>query len=285
MHHVDRVVVEARRNPNEIAARMVDRCVKVPKTGSPASLESAFHSLRARPGCGKLAGTRIEEAQNILSRAEEERYFGAYVYARQELRILKVSGMSWVQIVDDEWGCYLFQRAVWLREVLWQLNWSLSIGWLAKHGRACGKCMTQDDDDIQTLTHMKVLDCVDLFNPTVNRKFSTYAVNSLNTSVRIQSKREVMRKRNTPVMSIFGQDESRKVFVIADPRATNLVYGMSVEDKLDWIRTRGTELSEQARRHIENIIKGDPVDSSVSTSEVFAELRRAMTSGKFPCQI
>jgi hypothetical protein len=283
MHHVDRAVAEARRNPNGIASKMVDRCVTSQVSGSPSTLELAFNSLNARPGFGAVSGTRIIGADNILTRAEEEQYFGAYVYARQELRILQSTGLDWVQVVDDEWGCFLFRRAVWFRHVLWQLNWSLSIGWFAKNRKACGQCMTQDEDDLLTLTHMKVLDCVDLFNPTVGRKFSTYAVNSLETSVKTQSKREVMRKRNTPVASIFGSEESRQVVNIRDRRAVSTVSEMSVGDKLDWIRTKGTGLRPETRRYIEHLIEGKPSDSVVSPAEALSELRKLMAKGEFPC--
>ena len=285
MNHGYRAVAEARRNPNGMASRMIDRCVTSQVLGSPSLLESAFNSLNARPGFGNVEGTHIVGAENILTRAEEERYFGMYVYARQQLRLLKSPDMDWGQVVDDEWGRYLFRRAVWFRQVLWQLNWSLSVGWFSKNHKACGKCMTQDDDDLRTLTQMKVLDCVDLFNPTVGRKFSTYAVNSLDTSVRTQSKREVMRKRNTPIASIFGSDESPQVVNIADRWAFNPATGMSDAEKLDWVRVHGGNLRPETRRYIEHLIEGKSCESEVSTAEAFAEIKRLIIKGEFLCPI
>lgn len=279
---VDRAVSEAVRNPEGVADRMTRGCRDMVVSCSPVSLEQAYQSLKSRPGGGSINGCRVNGASNILSRAEEERFFSAYVWARQQLIHMKSTSQSWAEVIVDDWGKVLFMRAVWLRHALWQLNWSLGVGWFAKNKHGCALFVTQDEDDLMSLCHLKLLDCVDLFNPTAGQKFSTYAVNSLNRSIKTQSFREAGRKRNVNQRSIFSDEDRREVCTMTDRVGCSNNSSLSVQDKLDYIRVWGKNLSSDTLQYIEDLIQSRPSSVNVDPSIAFREVKNLMESKLFP---
>ena len=94
-----------------------------------------------------------------------------------------------------------------------------------------------------------------------------------------------MRKRNTPIASIFGSDESPQVVNIADRWAFNPATEMSDAEKRDWVRVHGGNLRPETRRYIEHLIEGKSCESEVSTAEAFAEIKRLIIKGEFLCPI
>jgi hypothetical protein len=289
MYHIERAVSRAIRNPENVAERMLDRAQEwisssvrpLVAQSLPIRIESDYNTLRSRPKSGNLSGTRIMGADSVMTRDEEGQFFGTYMHIRHELMSMRADMDGWAQVIDGEWGSYLFGRAVWFRHMLWQMNYGLGATWHTNNVSICGKCATQDDDDLMQQTNLKILDCVDMFNPTKGLKFSTYTVNSLNNSVRTQSKRELQRKRNTPVSSIYGGEDARDVVSMADRRATSVNHSMTTEEQLEWLRVHGRCLSEQTKSYLTSIIECKPLPN-VDAKLVLKEVRRAIAAGKLP---
>jgi hypothetical protein len=282
MHHVDKVVAEAFANPGKVAEVMTRRACATPVVCDPIGLEKAVCDLRSRPGAGYIQGTRIDGTDTALTREEEEKYFTAYTWARQQLRDMYAVTPDWRQVVDDDWGCVLFDRSVWMRQMLWQFNWPLYIGWFAKNKNACAHLVTQDDDDLMILAGAKMLDCVDLFDPTKGRKFSTYCVNSLDVSVRTQSKREQLRGRNTVCQSIFVDDERKTYCAHADPKcADHPLRQMSVSEKVDWINVHGDGLPSEIKEYLIALVQGCMI-STIDPADVLRTIRKSIRRGEFP---
>jgi hypothetical protein len=244
----------------------------------PVRLERAYNMIRQRSqGCT----TNISGVRNavVLTRAEENEFFSAALSARTELIALYESGKTWDEIVEDDWGGTLFHRAAYLRENLFYLNYPLMVRWWCKNVKLCAHHTTSDEEDIFSKSSIKLLDCIDLFDPHRNLKFSTYAVNALNNSIRCQSFREVNQHRNRNVISIFADDQFSHVIQIADPRSSECIIEHQ-ESLVIWLRDNRNLLTKNSQNTIQSIIEDKPDRCSKDASSALAEVIRLMKQDK-----
>lgn len=278
MFDIENKVRQALASPAGLGQRFVDKTPANSLIICPVKLERAYNMIRQRSeGCA-TSNNGVRNAI-VLSRAEENEFFSAALSARTELVAMHESGKTWDEIVEDEWGGTLFHRAAYIRENLFYLNYPLMLDWWHKNNKLCAHYVTSDEEDILAKGGLKLLDCVDLFDPHRNLKFSTYAVNAFNNSIRCQSFREVNQHRNRQSVSIFADDDCRQMVQIADPRSSesNLEHQEALST---WLRDNRELLTKNSKDAIQAIIEDKPGRCNKDASSALAEVIRLMRQDK-----
>jgi len=275
---IETKVRHALASPTGIGQRFVDKTPVNSLVVCPIRLERAYNMIRKRSeGC--TSNSQGVRNSVVLTRAEENEFFGAALSARRELISMHGKGKTWVEIVEDDWGGTLFHRAVYIRENLYYLNYPLMIDWWRKNNKLCAHYVTSDEEDILAKSSLKLLDCIDLFDPHRNLKFSTYAVNALNNSIRCQSFREVNQQRNRQSVSIFADDDCRQMVQIADPGSSE--YNLEHQEALStWLKDNRALLTENSQNTIQAIIEDKPGRCDRDASCALAEVIRLMRQDK-----
>jgi len=278
MFDIESKVRQALSSPVALGQRFVDKTPASTIIVCPVKLERAYNMIRQRSeGC--TTSTKGVRNAIVLTRAEENEFFSAALSARTELIAMHERGKTWVEIVGDDWGGTLFHRAAYIRENLFYLNYPLILDWWHKNNKLCAHHATSDEEDILARSGMKLLDCVDLFDPQRNLKFSTYAVNALNNSIRCQSFREVNQHRNRQTISIFSDDECSHIVQIADPNDSGSIIEHQ-ESLITWLRDNRELLTKTSQNTIQAIIEDKPHRCNREASHALSEVIRLMRKDK-----